>query len=120
MPASINTRFIKYWLPVPIYAILIFYISSVPGDNIPSVFPYQDIVFHIIEYAGFALFLSRALKEYYPKKTRLARFLWVFLAAILYAASDEFHQSFIYMREASAMDLGYDSIGIFLANAFYR
>jgi len=117
---SLALKFAKYWLPVIIYAILIFYISSIPGENIPLLFWGQDIAFHIIEYAFFALLINRALKEYYPRQSQVKRFLWVFAVAIIYALSDEFHQSFVPYRTASAFDIAIDGIGIFFAHIFYR
>lgn len=117
---SLALKFAKYWLPVISYAILIFYISSIPGENIPPLFLEQDMVFHIIEYAFFALLISRALKEYYPNQRRVKRFLWVFVVAIIYALSDEFHQSFVSHRTSSAFDVVIDGIGVFFASIFYR
>jgi hypothetical protein len=115
-----SNRFIKYWLPVIIYAIFIFYCSSIPGENIPNIFTGQDNFFHIIEYAIFALLLSRAIKEYYLRQTRIEHFFWVFILAMAYAFSDEFHQSFVPHRIASLYDVVTDGIGIFIGSVFYR
>lgn len=122
MPANKNkgVRFIQYWLPVIIYAILIFGLSSVPGGKIPQLFSFQDLFFHIIEYAIFAFLVSRALKAYKPGWTYIRRFFWVFLLSFLYAISDEFHQLFVPYRFSSVSDLVYDGAGIFMANIFYR
>lgn len=114
------TRFIKYWLPVIIYAILIFYISSIPGIRIPKLFSGQDVLFHVLEYALFALLINRALKEYYSSQARITRLSIVFGLAIIYAISDEFHQSFIPYRLASIHDIASDGVGIFIANFFSR
>lgn len=111
-------RFIKYWLPVIIYAIFIFYISSIPGTELPKLFREQDVLFHILEYALFALLISRALKEYYSAQARIMRFSVVFGLAIIYAISDEFHQSFTPYRSASIHDIASDGIGILIANIF--
>jgi VanZ family protein len=117
---SPTERFIKYWLPVIIYAILIFYISSIPGTEIPKFFKGQEAIFHILEYAFFALLINRALKEYFPTKTRIMRLSVVFGLAIIYAISDEVHQSFIPYRLVSIGDITFDGIGIFLANILSR
>lgn len=113
-------KFIKYWLPVGIYAIFIFYISSLPGKDLPQLFRYQDVVFHILEYVVFGLLLNRAVKASYTHLTPQARSFLVFLICILYAASDEFHQSFVPNRYPSFSDLLSDGIGIFVANILYR
>jgi hypothetical protein len=124
MPASKNKSsallFVKYWVPVIIYAGLIFYLSSLPGKDIPFLFPYQDVIAHIVEYTFFALLINRALKTYNPSMIKIRRFWLVFLMAIAYAVSDEFHQSFVPNRFPSLLDVTYDGLGIFLANIFYR
>lgn len=113
-------RFIKYWLPVILYAILIFYLSCIPGKEIPFLFSYQDVVTHILEYAFLALLLNRALKAYYPTLRYGKRFLWVVCLSLMYALSDEFHQKFVPQRVPSFYDVAYDGIGIVLANILYR
>lgn len=113
-------RFIKYWLPVIIYASIIFCISSVPGDDIPDLFPEQNIIFHFGEYLIFAFLVKRAVREYYPKKTNKKQFLLAVAIALAYAVFDEFHQSFIPNRSASVFDIVVDSFGIFLGGLIYR
>jgi len=113
-------KFNKYWLPVILYATLIFYFSSIPGERIPQLFQGDDILAHITEYFIFALLLSRAFKAYLIKQGYLVRLLWVLIVGVLYAVSDEFHQSFVPGRTASFFDLSMDSIGILFANIFYR
>jgi len=121
MTANINNKekFIKYCLPVIIYAITIFYLSSIPGDSIPRYFSVQDLIVHTIEYAIFAFLIHRALKAYFSDCTSRTRFLWAFLLCFVYAASDEFHQSFVPGRNPSLYDLAYDSIGTLIASIFY-
>lgn len=113
-------KLIKYWLPVVIYAIIIFYFSSIPGQDIPHVFPYQDIVFHVIEYALFALLINRALRAGNPAIAYSRRFLWVIVLVIIYAITDEFHQSFVPNRIPSLFDIVSDGIGACIANLIYR
>lgn len=124
MPAQKNKhpslRFFEYWVPLIIYAGFIFYLSSIPGEYTPKLFPYQDVTFHIIEYAIFAFLVNRAVKEYKPSLPYIRRFCWVFFCSIIYALSDEFHQTFVPNRFPSAYDIIYDSIGILITNTFYR
>jgi VanZ family protein len=112
-------RFIKYWIPVIIYAILIFYVSATPGEDIPSLFPNQDFLAHTLEYFIFALLINRALKQYFPLLPFNKRFLYVSVIAIVYAASDEFHQMFVPNRYCSALDLLCDSLGVLIAWHMY-
>ena len=124
MAVNINStsvsKFFKYWLPVIICAILIFYLSSLTGKEIPGLFTGQDIIGHLTEYAILALLLSRALKAYSLKLSYNQRILWVCVIAIIYAASDEFHQSFVAGRDASSFDLLLDAIGSLTGGLFYR
>lgn len=123
--AATNTKalvlkIIKYWLPVIIYAILIFQVSDTPGKKIPYLFPHQDIIAHMLEYAGFALLIKRAIKSYYPGLKIGKTFVLVLFLSILYAFTDELHQSFVPGRDSSFLDITYDGIGICLANLFYK
>ncbi len=113
-------KFVKYWFPAIIYGILIFSFSSVPGEDIPDLFIYQDIVFHIVEYAIFAFLIARAIKAYRPAMNYPPRFLWVICVVIIYALSDELHQSFVSGRTASFTDIFYDGLGAFIMSIFYR
>ena len=109
---------ILYWLPVVIYAGFIFSISSVPGKDIPGLFPYQDVVFHFLEYAVFALLITRAMKGCYTRMARVKRLLLVMALVLGYALLDEFHQSFVPGRTASLVDVATDVVGSFLAVCF--
>jgi len=124
IPVNLNNnsagKFIKYWLPVIICAILIFYLSSLTGEDIPGLFIGQDIIGHLAEYAIFALLLSRALKAYNLKLNYNKRILWVCVIAIIYAMSDEFHQMFVSGRVASFFDLLLDAIGSLTGGLLYR
>ena len=113
-------RLIKYWLPVIIYAILIFYLSSLTGEDLPGLFIGQDIVGHLAEYAILGFLLSRALKAYNLKLSYNKRILWVCVIAIIYAMSDEFHQMFVSGRVASFFDLLLDAIGSLTGGLLYR
>lgn len=113
-------RFIKFWLPVIIYAIFIFYISSIPGGNLPSLFRFQDVFGHLLEYMVFGILIRRAVKAYYPGMVYGTRLCWVLVIALAYAATDELHQSFIPGRTPSFVDIAYDGLGVVLANIIVR
>jgi len=124
MAVNINStsvsKFFKYWLPVIICAILIFYLSSLTGKEIPGLFTGQDIIGHLTEYAILALLLSRALKAYSLKLSYNKRLLLACVIAIIYAASDEFHQSFVPGRDCSSLDLLLDAIGSLTGGLVYQ
>ena len=122
---AINTntgfkKFVKFWLPILLWMGVIFYFSSLPGKDIPSLFPLQDVIFHITVYTLLAYLFSRALKNTYPKLTPARLVFLVVIFGIIYGLSDEFHQSFVAGRDASAFDLFIDTVGSFMGGIFYR
>lgn len=101
------------WLPAFLMMAVIFYFSSQPSDNLPDFLSWDYFVKkggHIAGYGLLALSYLHWLKyakKYYP-------FAW--LLVVLYAATDEFHQSFIAGRNASVLDvLVFDNFGALFA-----
>lgn len=101
--------FLNYYLPVLLWAALIYYLSSAPTIKVTDFFIWDYLskkVAHLFVYAVlFALIL------------RATRFKWLlsFTLTMLYAASDEYHQSFVPGRSAAALDLGFDLSGANIA-----
>ena len=89
------------WLPVLVWAGVIFAFSSIPSLN--SGLGTWDYVLrklaHMTEYAILAYLLLRATSSY----------AWAFAAAVAYAASDEVHQLFVRGRHGSPIDVGIDA-----------
>ena len=69
---------------------------------------------HLTEYAILAALLCRALRLHRERVLVLA-----FLLTAIYAALDEFHQSFVASRTASPWDVGIDCIGALAGLALY-
>lgn len=110
------TKLIKFWLPVLVCMGFIFYFSSIPATDIPSLFPFQDVLFHIVIYAITAYFFARALKNTYSKLSS-ARVVYITVFfGIIYGLSDEFHQIFVTNRCASGFDLFIDGVGSFMGS----
>ncbi len=105
------------WLITIAYAGFIFFLSSRTWSGLPAV-PYGDKALHWILYFGLGGLLVWALRAT-ALKGRPVLFRVAFLAALLYAASDEFHQLFVPGREFSLLDLLADAagamVGIFAA-----
>jgi len=59
---SRGSLFVRSWLPVILYVGLIFGVSSIPGRDIPTLFPYSDKLEHLTEYSLFGLLLGRAFR----------------------------------------------------------
>lgn len=121
MPArAINkNRLFNLWLPVLLSMGAIFYFSSLPGREIPSLFPLQDLIFHFCLYALLAYFLSRALRNTCSRLTLLKTVSLTVFFATLYGVSDEFHQLFVPGRCFSVFDLFTDGIGSFVGGLLY-
>lgn len=91
-----------------------------PGKDIPSLFPYQDIVYHGIAFLILAYFFARALKNTYNKITARQLVIITLLFGMMYGVSDEFHQVFTPNRTASGFDVFVDSIGTFIGGLIWR
>jgi VanZ family protein len=97
---------VSLWLPVVLWAGLIFGFSSIPSLN--SGLGDLDYVLrkgaHMTEYAMLALLLWRAVRDEAV----------AFFATLLYAVSDELHQTFVRGRHGSPKDVAFDATGAFL------
>lgn len=95
------------WLPALVLMIVIFLVSSRPGDGLPNFHDWDYFVKkggHAVGYGLLALSYLHAL----PKRN----YVLAWLLAILYSATDEFHQSFVPGRHPSATDvLVFDNLG---------
>ena len=101
-------RFLRAWWPSLVMIAAIFTFSSIPQNDMP-VFGGWDMIAkkggHALGYGLLAVSFWRGLEW----KSRL---IWLpLLLAVLYAATDEFHQSFVPGRHASPVDVGIDAIG---------
>jgi VanZ family protein len=100
------------WLPVLVWAGVIFAFSSIPSLN--SGLGTWDYVLrkgaHMTEYAILAGLLVRATGSY----------MWAFVLAVAYAGSDEFHQTFVRGRHGSPIDVGIDAVGALIGLSLLR
>lgn len=107
---------ISLWLPVILWALLIFMFSAHPTNSVSQVqladFAVKKTA-HIVEYAIFATLFYRALYSSGVSKKEAA--VYSVILAILYGASDEFHQSFTPGREPKLRDVFFDTTGAFAA-----
>ena len=100
------------WLPVLVWAGVIFAVSSIP--SLSSGLGTWDYVLrkgaHMTEYAILACLLVRATGSY----------AWAFGLAVAYAATDEFHQTYVRGRHGSPIDVGIDAVGALIGLAVWR
>ncbi|MBU1102741.1 VanZ family protein [Patescibacteria group bacterium] len=113
-------KFIKYWLPVLVWAGFIFYLSSRPGLN-SGMEVFWDVFSRKLGHAavfGFLfLLIFRALRFGHKLDLKKA-LIWSLILAIGYAFFDEAHQYFVLERQARLKDVGMDSLGIATAACF--
>jgi VanZ family protein len=105
------TDIVPRWLPALMLMLVIFALSSRTSAELPN-FGGWDYFFkktaHAIGYGALAVSYLHALP---PRNYKLA---W--LLAVLYSATDEFHQSFVPGRRASVIDvLVFDNLGALIA-----
>ena len=124
MPASRINRPImqpmRLWIPVAVSMAFIFYFSSIPAKDIPSLFLHQDIVFHIFVYTVLCFFFARALKNTSCGILAWKLILLTVIFGTFYGVTDEFHQSFVPGRSVSGFDILMDSVGSFIGSLIYR
>ena len=109
----------KYFLPAFFYAVLIFLLSSLPSSAVPNLgISFGDLILHFCEYAVFGYFIALAILQS-PGKINWKNFLILMFIGSLYAASDEFHQSFVEGRFSELSDFLADSAGVILGLVVY-
>jgi VanZ family protein len=127
----------KYWVPVLLWMSFIFWMStgtfsaqntsliiepilhflmpSISPEKIAMIHGVMRKLGHVTEYFILGILLFRAFRGGLKELRNLR---WAFsslLVVVLYAVSDEFHQSFIPTRTASLFDVGIDTLGGILA-----
>ena len=104
--------FLRNWLPVLVWAGLIFGFSSVPdlGTGLGGWDLVLRKIAHAAEYAMLGALLARA-----TGRTGLA-----FAIGTLYAVSDEIHQSFVPGRMGSPLDVAIDAAGVAIGIALWQ
>ena len=103
------------WFPALGMMAAIFALSSLTSDRIPFFGEYDLLVKKGAHAVGYAML---ATAYYFALPSRLSpvyRAVLSFLMAVLFALSDEFHQSFVRGRHSALRDVGIDSLGALLA-----
>ena len=111
-PAQPFTQRFLRWIPAVIMMIFIFIASGTPGGELPEFGKFNLIVKkggHMTGYALLAIACFFATYGDFKNVTRSA--ILSMCISIVYAASDEFHQSFTPGRFPSVIDVGIDTAG---------
>ena len=112
---SVIVQVFWYWLPVALYAGIIFYMSSQshPEEQLPS-FVLKDVsdkVLHAVEYAVLGGLCYRAFRWGVSGAVASYALLFAIATASLYGVTDEVHQFFVPFRESSWLDWLADTAG---------
>jgi VanZ family protein len=113
-----------YWVPVALYAGVIFYLSaqSHPEEQLPS-FLLKDVsdkVLHAVEYGILALLCYRAFRWAAGPAVVRQAVVWAIVTASVYGVTDEVHQFFVPFRESSWLDWLADTIGAAIGAISWR
>jgi len=100
------TRLLSAWLPVALWAGLIFGLSSIPA--LATDLGTWDVVLrklaHVTEYAVLGYLLLRAIGRELP----------AVIAGVAYAVTDEVHQHFVAGRHGAVYDVAIDTVGVLI------
>jgi VanZ family protein len=109
-------RLIISWGPATAWAGVLFYLSSRPWDLEGPSFQISDKVVHLVFYLVLGATLAWA--------GRHSRRLWapaaLILVGVVFAASDEWHQAFVPLRDSSVGDFVADTVGILMGFSIAR
>lgn len=111
---------ITRWGPLISWCALIFYLSSV--SDLSTGLGVWDLILrklaHIAEYAVLTWLAIRARVAGRSRSNRTTA-IWAIVFSVLYAISDEIHQSFVPSRGPSAIDVLIDSLGVCLVYLWF-
>ena len=100
------------WLPVGLWAGVIFALSSIPGTRLPTIdVPQSDKLVHALLYGILAGLIRRALDLTRGREAPVAHSLMAILLATAYGISDEIHQLWTPLRTADWRDVAADAVG---------
>ncbi len=100
-----------------LFCAVIFYASHQPTLLVTLPYQQQDKFVHLLVYAVFATLTWRFFSHWH--KPLNIQIIVVLIFVALYAASDEYHQSFIVGRTASMLDWLADMLGASLAVLYW-
>lgn len=113
-PRPRSNGLVLRWAPAVLWAALIFALSSLSGLPAPPG-GLTDKHAHFGTYAVLCALIVWGLTDRAPARTTWSMAAAAAALAALYGASDEWHQSFVPGRHASALDVAADAAGAVLA-----
>jgi len=104
-----------YWTPTLLWMLFIFALSSRQRIAVSPTYLINFLIFktlHMIEYAILQFLWFRSFFFTDKKASLSENLLRAFIVALLYAVTDEYHQTFVNSREGSSRDVLIDATGI--------
>lgn len=111
------SRTLRLWGPVAAWMILIFAVSSRPLPTYVAVLP--DWSTHSAAFAALSILCCRALAGGLGPSLRRGDALLAVVFSVVYGVSDEYHQSFVPGRDATAWDVLKDAVGAVMGAWLY-
>ena len=108
------SKFWQYWLPVLLYIVVIFAVSSISGFHAPSGFSSVDKVAHILEYSILAFLIIRACKGSGLVASNSVAVLFAVVVGLTVGLSDELFQATVPGRMSDPADYAADAAGLAL------
>jgi VanZ family protein len=110
-------RALGRWCPAFLMMAAIFALSSRPSDELPSFHLFDYVVKKAGHMIGYGLLAASYLYAFNRRDGKSFYAAW--LLAVLYAFTDEYHQSFVASRHSSIWDvILFDNFGAILALYF--
>jgi VanZ family protein len=114
------SRFLRYWLPLIAYCLLIFIqSSSAEPMKLPAI-AQIDKLLHGVGYSVLGVLFCRAYRSGWPKAPGWSMANASLLSGSFYGITDEIHQYFVPGRSADPWDWLADTVGVILGVAAYH
>jgi VanZ family protein len=116
------TAILYYELPALLWMGIIFYLSAQPGLTLVKESADVDAIVrkfgHLFEF-GFLAFLFYRIAIYRCGLSATKAVVAGAVLSLAYAVSDEYHQTFVFMREGTLRDWCYDASGVIIFLLFF-
>lgn len=106
-----KNRVLIVYVPLAVYWLLIFILTSIPGESVPSV-GIDDKLQHLLAYCilSILLYLTLTIQDKFLQLKKYSAY-YTMIILFFYALIDEIHQLIIPGRQGEVMDVIADVIG---------
>ena len=116
MNRSRRIGFVSYVIPVILFSMLIYFVSSLSAPPAPTYpFEWGDKINHAGAYGIMMVLAFRATRWLMPRSSTAAQLVVALTYCMLYGGSDEIHQAYVPNRTSDIFDWIADTAGALLA-----